>query len=383
VRTPGGAEEIAEAPAEEETESPAEEAGAEASVSGSVTYEDDVALPADALLTVQIQDVSSADGIAKVVGEEVIAVGGLQVPIPYEVAYDTAEIDEQFTYSMRARIEDSAGTLLFTNDAAVPVITRGNPTSGVEIGTVQVHSAASDAELGQSGVDFEVDADSAVEATEDAGSFSTLLEGLEAAGLSDALSQVDGEYTLFAPTDEAFASLPPGIFAGWQANPQEFANILSNLVVEGRYDPEDLVDGLVLRSVVGTNIGITRDGEMININGVPVIDAAEAGESVVYALPQVILPPLPAGVSAPIIDASGVPFFIGEILTVVGTAEPDERIVLAIDEERFGDIATVQEDGTWLIQGEINQGIHSIIAYMIDRSGLVRGISQEVILAVP
>jgi uncharacterized lipoprotein YbaY/uncharacterized surface protein with fasciclin (FAS1) repeats/predicted RNase H-like HicB family nuclease len=374
------AQETAE-PAEGEAEVPA---GAETTaVTGSVTYQQRVLLPPESTITVQILDISRPGSVADLLGQQIINVGSQFVPIPYEVAFDPAQIDENAIYSMRARIEDVQGNLLFTNDSAIPVITDGYPTTDVEIMTVPVGSVISNTALGQEQVDFEVDADSAAEAARESGSFSILLDGLQAAGLSDTLSQAAGVYTLFAPTDDAFQMLPPGILAGWQANPQEFANILSNLVVEGDYEPGDLVDGLVLRSIVGTNIGITRDGEMININGVPVIDAAQAGESVVYAMPQVILPPPPAGVSAPVIDEGGVPYFIGEVLTVVGTAEPGERIVLGVDEARFGDIVTVEADGTWTIQGDIGQGIHSIIAYMIDAQGLLRGISQEVILAVP
>ncbi|MFN2160893.1 MAG: YbaY family lipoprotein [Candidatus Promineifilaceae bacterium] len=397
VQLPGSADQAAEVPAEGEAQAtteagaqPTAEAEAQtpasgetAAVTGSVTYEQAVLLPPETTITVQIQDISRPGSTAAVLGEQVITVGAQFVPIPYEVSYDPAQIDEEAIYSMRARIEDANGDLLFTNDKAIPVITRGYPTSDVEIMTVPVGSVISNAALGQAQVDFNVDADSAVAAAQESGSFSVLLDGLESAGLTQTLSEINGQYTLFAPTDDAFEMLPPGIAAGWQANPQEYADFLSNLVVAGYYEPGELVNGLVLRSLAGEPIGITRTGDMIYVNGVPVIDAAQAGQSVVYALPQVILPPLPAGESPPIIDEGGVPVFIGEILTVVGTAEPGERIVLAVDEARFGDIATIGEDGAWTVQGDIAQGIHSIIAYMIDAQGLVRGISPEVILAAP
>ena len=108
------------------------------SVSGSVTYLQRIALPDDAVITVQIQDTSLADAPAKVLGEQVIRTNGKQVPFEYEVSYDTKVIQDNHTYTMSARISDGSGKLLFINDTAIPVITRGNPTEDVEIIVVQV-----------------------------------------------------------------------------------------------------------------------------------------------------------------------------------------------------------------------------------------------------
>jgi putative lipoprotein len=124
-----------EAPAEAGAEEP-ELSEAAASVTGTVTYLVRMALPDDAVVTVQIQDTSLADAPAVVVGEQVIETGGQQVPIAFEVAYNPDDIQEAKTYTMSARIEDSAGTLLFINDTSIPVITAGNPTQDVEIVTV-------------------------------------------------------------------------------------------------------------------------------------------------------------------------------------------------------------------------------------------------------
>lgn len=108
------------------------------SVTGTVTYVQRIALPDDAVVTVQIEDVSLADAPAEVIGEQVINTEGEQVPIGYEVEYDPNDIEDNHSYSMRARITDAAGNLLFINDTAIPVITRDNPTSDVEILVVPV-----------------------------------------------------------------------------------------------------------------------------------------------------------------------------------------------------------------------------------------------------
>lgn len=109
-------------------------------VTGAVTYRERIALPDDAVVIVQIQDVSLTDAPARVMGEEVIHPGGHQAPVSYAVPYDEKEIDERRSYSMSARIHDGEGKLLFISDMVVPVITQGNPTKNVQIVVVPVGS---------------------------------------------------------------------------------------------------------------------------------------------------------------------------------------------------------------------------------------------------
>lgn len=110
----------------------------EASITGKVTYRQRIALPDDAIVTVQLQDVSKQDVAATVLGEQIIKTEGKQVPIPYQVTYDESEIDDRFSYSMSARIVDGSGKLLFISDTHTPVITRDSPTKDVEIVVVPV-----------------------------------------------------------------------------------------------------------------------------------------------------------------------------------------------------------------------------------------------------
>lgn len=110
----------------------------ESSVTGVVTYQQRIALPPDAIVIVQIQDVSLADAPAEVLGEQVIWPEGRQVPLPYQVKYNLGDIKKNHTYSMSARIENSDGKLLFISDTHTPVITGGFPTKDVEIVVVPV-----------------------------------------------------------------------------------------------------------------------------------------------------------------------------------------------------------------------------------------------------
>jgi uncharacterized lipoprotein YbaY len=106
--------------------------GKKASVTGTITYRERMALPPDAVVNVQIQDVSLADAPATVIGEKNINNPG-QVPIPYEVEYNTKDIDDRHTYVVRAEIRDGNGNLLFTTAQSYGVITQGNPTQDVQI----------------------------------------------------------------------------------------------------------------------------------------------------------------------------------------------------------------------------------------------------------
>jgi putative lipoprotein len=105
-------------------------------VSGTVTYRQRSALPADAILTVRILDASRADASATVIAEQRVPTAGKQVPIPFDLAYDRSKIQERNRYVVRAEIRDGE-RLLFTTDTSYPVITQGNPRS-VEINLVSV-----------------------------------------------------------------------------------------------------------------------------------------------------------------------------------------------------------------------------------------------------
>ncbi len=97
-----------------------------------MTYQQRIALSPDALITVTLQDVSRADAAATVIGAQVQASGGRQVPIAFEVGYDPARIDQRLTYTVSATIQES-GTVTWRSTRAYPVITGRAPTTGVQV----------------------------------------------------------------------------------------------------------------------------------------------------------------------------------------------------------------------------------------------------------
>ena len=97
-----------------------------ASVTGSVSYRERLALTPGATLVVELRDVSYADAPAPLIARQTISGPG-QVPIKFEVSYNRQDINPRNTYGLSARIVESDGRLAFTNDTAYDVITRGNP----------------------------------------------------------------------------------------------------------------------------------------------------------------------------------------------------------------------------------------------------------------
>ena len=107
-------------------ESPASAAGDNAGlITGSVSYRERIALPADAVIHVALLDVSLMDVAAKLIAEKTITPRH-QVPVPFALEFDPQDIDERMTYAVRATIR-SAGKLVFTTDRSYRVLTRGRP----------------------------------------------------------------------------------------------------------------------------------------------------------------------------------------------------------------------------------------------------------------
>ena len=124
-----------------------------------------------------------------------------------------------------------------------------------------------------------------------AGSFETLLAAATAAGLVDTLKS-DGPFTVFAPTDEAFAALPAGTVDDLlkPENKDQLVAVLTYHVVPGKVMSTDLQDDMTAVTVQGADVTIDLD------NGVMVNDAAvvsadiETSNGVIHVIDKVILP---------------------------------------------------------------------------------------------
>lgn len=107
-------------------ENPPSPAAAQSKVTGTVSYLVRMALPPEAVIEVQLLDVSVADAPSKVVAEQTITLGGRQVPVPFSLDFDPAKIQQNHTYLVSGRIL-VGGQPRFISDKTYSVITHGNP----------------------------------------------------------------------------------------------------------------------------------------------------------------------------------------------------------------------------------------------------------------
>ena len=130
-----------------------------------------------------------------------------------------------------------------------------------------------------------------VDTAVEAGSFSTLVAAVEAAGLVDTLKG-DGPFTVFAPTDEAFAALPEGTVETLlkPENIEQLTAILTYHVVPGKVMSGDLSDDMMATTVQGSDIMIDLDnGVMVNEASVVTADISTSN-GVIHVIDKVILP---------------------------------------------------------------------------------------------
>ena len=131
-----------------------------------------------------------------------------------------------------------------------------------------------------------------VDVATEAGSFKTLLTAATAAGLVDTLKGA-GPFTVFAPTDEAFAALPAGTLDGLLKDPEALKQILLYHVVSGKVTADQVVGLTSADSVAGPAIKIAvKDGKvMLNDSATVVTPDVMAKNGVIHVIDQVILPP--------------------------------------------------------------------------------------------
>lgn len=125
-----------------------------------------------------------------------------------------------------------------------------------------------------------------------AGQFSTLLAAVGAADLASVLSQ-PGPFTVFAPTDEAFASLPDGTIESLlkPENKQQLIDILKYHVVSGRFYSGDAIKARRAATLLGRNITADFSAAGLSINDARVVSAnIDASNGVIHVIDAVLMP---------------------------------------------------------------------------------------------
>ena len=125
------------------------------------------------------------------------------------------------------------------------------------------------------------------------GRFTILAAALEAAGLVETLKG-EGPFTVFAPTDEAFAKLPGGTVETllMPENKKALIDILTYHVASGKLPAADVVKQFEIETVNGQPVLVTVDGEKVFINGAQVLlTDIMAGNGIIHVIDSVLLPP--------------------------------------------------------------------------------------------
>lgn len=153
-----------------------------------------------------------------------------------------------------------------------------------------------------------------------AGNFGTLVAAVEAAGLVDTLKG-EGPFTVFAPTDEAFAALPAGTVEALLADPQgQLTQILLYHVVPGKVMSTDLSDGMTAETVQGSPVTFTIADGAVKVNEANVVAAdIEASNGVIHVIDSVILPPTEEAAAEVAPEAAAPAGNIAEVATAAGS----------------------------------------------------------------
>lgn len=123
---------LACAPAPDKNAPPPRKGQPAGKLTGDVTYLQRVALPAGAVVTVTLDDVSLADAPAERVATVTIVTQGENVPLPFSLNYDPSTIKADHAYALSAQIHVD-GRLAWATATAQPVLTNGNPAADVHL----------------------------------------------------------------------------------------------------------------------------------------------------------------------------------------------------------------------------------------------------------
>ena len=180
---------------------------------------------------------------------------------------------------------EEAGDEATETEASAPVVSEP-PAVETEALSEPATSPETDTEATTGGSDQSI-----LELASENPQLAQLVAALEAAGLTDALEQA-GPITLFAPNNEAFASLDQADLQALLADPSSLGDILQYHVVEGSYPASELSDGQTLTTLQGTDLTVSVQGDTVTVGDAEVVqpDAAQASNGVIHIIDGVLQP---------------------------------------------------------------------------------------------
>lgn len=124
----------------------------------------------------------------------------------------------------------------------------------------------------------------------DAGSFKTLTAALKAAGLVETLQGV-GPFTVFAPSDDAFAKLPAGTLDALLKDKTKLTSILTYHVIAGKVEAKDVLKLTNAKTVNGQSVNIKVVDGKVHVDGATVTSAdVQASNGVIHVIDTVLMP---------------------------------------------------------------------------------------------
>ena len=246
---------------------------------------------------------SFVDGVKKVndatlVGKDIQASNGVihvidSVLLPPSMGGATAAASDEAASDEAAAGESAAATETMTDTVSAEATEAMTDTVSAEATetmteTVATEEAAAEASSDETMTEMADIVDTAVAA----GSFNTLVAAVQAAGLVDALKG-EGPFTVFAPTDDAFATLPQETIDALLADPTgDLTQILLYHVVPGKVMAADLSDGLEADTLQGKPVTFTLSDGGAKVNDANIIATdIETSNGVIHVIDSVLLPP--------------------------------------------------------------------------------------------
>ncbi|MCC7055677.1 MAG: fasciclin domain-containing protein [Gemmatimonadaceae bacterium] len=146
-------------------------------------------------------------------------------------------------------------------------------------------AAASQSELGPRNI---------IQVAEQAGSFNTLTSALRTAGLADSLGG-EGPFTVLAPSDAAFAKLPPDQLNALLADTAKLARVLRYHVIDGKVSSTDVAAMKEATTLSGEKVGITVVNGAVTLNKSATVTSPDivASNGVIHVIDRVLVPQRP------------------------------------------------------------------------------------------
>jgi uncharacterized surface protein with fasciclin (FAS1) repeats len=130
-----------------------------------------------------------------------------------------------------------------------------------------------------------------VETAAAAGNFDTLVSLVQKAGLEETLA-TGGPFTVFAPTDAAFAKVPEETLTALGEDPAQLKAVLLYHVAEGELPAEEVVSRDSIETLNGASVEVNASGDSVRVNDATVAQAdVEASNGVIHVIDEVLLPP--------------------------------------------------------------------------------------------